>query len=233
MPEIIHGFANMNATIKIRGKRPRLSATPPRPRDPSASTEEAWCISEGGGVGGLGGRRDAFPFTGWNPRSRSWASVWTSDSYHFTLPNPENHCHEGNCRSHRRRRESDLPTSSTSMPTAPVHPPKGTGVEIECLRDRFSERTSKNIPVSSNKSQIGHTLGGLGRHRGGPGHRRDAPGSDPATVNHIPDPELADVDVVPNIARRQPYDLFLSNAFGFGGTNCCIVFKGGVRGMLP
>jgi 3-oxoacyl-[acyl-carrier-protein] synthase II len=46
------------------------------------------------------------------------------------------------------------------------------------------------------------------------------------TANHIPDPTLADVDVVPNTARRQAYDNFLSNAFGFGGTNCCIVFKG-------
>ena len=46
------------------------------------------------------------------------------------------------------------------------------------------------------------------------------------TVNHIPDPALADVDVVPNVARRSRYELFLSNAFGFGGTNCCVVFRG-------
>jgi 3-oxoacyl-[acyl-carrier-protein] synthase II len=46
------------------------------------------------------------------------------------------------------------------------------------------------------------------------------------TVNHIPDPNLADVDVVPNAARRQAHELCLSNAFGFGGTNCCIVFRG-------
>jgi len=46
------------------------------------------------------------------------------------------------------------------------------------------------------------------------------------TVNHIPDPELDDVDVVPHFARRHRYEFFLSNAFGFGGTNCCIVFRG-------
>jgi 3-oxoacyl-(acyl-carrier-protein) synthase len=34
------------------------------------------------------------------------------------------------------------------------------------------------------------------------------------------------VDLVPNEVRRQDYHLFLSNAFGFGGTNCCVVFKG-------
>ena len=46
------------------------------------------------------------------------------------------------------------------------------------------------------------------------------------TINHIPDPEMDGVDVVPNQARSHGYELFLSNAFGFGGTNCCIVFRG-------
>jgi len=46
------------------------------------------------------------------------------------------------------------------------------------------------------------------------------------TINHIPDPEFSDIDVVPNAVRRQCYEFFLSNAFGFGGTNCCVVFKG-------
>jgi len=46
------------------------------------------------------------------------------------------------------------------------------------------------------------------------------------TINHIPDPEFQDVDMVPNRARKASYEFFLSNAFGFGGTNCCIVFKG-------
>ena len=43
------------------------------------------------------------------------------------------------------------------------------------------------------------------------------------TANHIPDPEFADIDFVPNTARRQTCELFLSNAFGFGGTNASII----------
>ena len=46
------------------------------------------------------------------------------------------------------------------------------------------------------------------------------------TVNHIQDPAFDDIDVVPNQTRAQSYEHVLSNSFGFGGTNCCIVFKG-------
>lgn len=46
------------------------------------------------------------------------------------------------------------------------------------------------------------------------------------TINHLPDPEFADIDVVPNAARKQSHEIVLSNAFGFGGTNCCVIFRG-------
>jgi len=46
------------------------------------------------------------------------------------------------------------------------------------------------------------------------------------TINHLPDPNFADIDVVPNTARRQKYEIALSNAFGFGGTNCCVILRG-------
>ena len=46
------------------------------------------------------------------------------------------------------------------------------------------------------------------------------------TINYVPDPDYADIDVVPNEARKQKYEISLSNAFGFGGTNCCVIFRG-------
>ncbi len=79
---------------------------------------------------------------------------------------------------------------------------------------------------SANKSQIGHTLGASAAIEAALGIEAMQQGLLLPTVNHIPDPELADVDVVPNQARKQQYEFFLSNAFGFGGTNCCIIFKG-------
>jgi len=82
------------------------------------------------------------------------------------------------------------------------------------------------IPVSSNKSQIGHTLGASAAIEAALGIEAMQQGLLLPTVNHIPDPEFADIDVVPNRIRRYAYEFFLSNSFGFGGTNCCIVFRG-------
>ena len=46
------------------------------------------------------------------------------------------------------------------------------------------------------------------------------------TIHHRPAPALGDIDVVPARTRKQPVELALSNSFGFGGTNCCVVFRG-------
>ena len=102
---------------------------------------------------------------------------------------------------------------------------KGDKIEIDCLRKIFGKKL-ESLPVSSNKSQIGHTLGASAAIEAALGIEAMQKGLILPTVNHISDPELADIDVVPNKVRRQNYETFLSNAFGFGGTNCCIVFKG-------
>jgi 3-oxoacyl-[acyl-carrier-protein] synthase II len=98
-------------------------------------------------------------------------------------------------------------------------------VEVECLRDVFG-RALEKVPVSSNKSQIGHTLGAAAAIEATLAIEAMQQGVVLPTMNHIPDPEFADIDVVPNQARRHPHEFILSNAFGFGGTNCCIVFRG-------
>jgi 3-oxoacyl-[acyl-carrier-protein] synthase II len=84
----------------------------------------------------------------------------------------------------------------------------------------------RKIPVSSNKSQLGHTLGASAAIEAALGIEAMRCGLVLPTVNHIADPDFSDVDLVPNEVRKHRYEIFLSNAFGFGGTNCCIVFKG-------
>ena len=103
--------------------------------------------------------------------------------------------------------------------------PKGDRTEIKCLREVFGKLMEK-IPVSSNKSQLGHTLGATAAIEAALTIEGMRQGILLPTINHLPDPEFADIDVVPNAARRQKYEIALSNAFGFGGTNCCVIFRG-------
>jgi 3-oxoacyl-[acyl-carrier-protein] synthase II len=82
------------------------------------------------------------------------------------------------------------------------------------------------IPVSSNKSQLGHTLGAAAAIEAALSIEAMQMGMVLPTINHKPAPEFDDLDVVPDTFRAHPHDFLLSNAYGFGGTNCCIVFKG-------
>jgi 3-oxoacyl-[acyl-carrier-protein] synthase II len=106
--------------------------------------------------------------------------------------------------------------------------PHGTGTpendKMECLglTAIFGQRVN-SIPVSSNKSMIGHTLSAAGAVEAVVSlltleHQRLPP-----TINYqIPDPGIA-LDVVPNVARDATVRHVLSNSFGFGGQNVSLV----------
>ncbi|MGD9016993.1 MAG: beta-ketoacyl-[acyl-carrier-protein] synthase family protein, partial [Desulfobacterales bacterium] len=102
---------------------------------------------------------------------------------------------------------------------------KGDLVEIDSLRTVFGPHLGR-LPVSSNKSQLGHSLGAAAAVEAALAVEGMQQGLLLPTVNHIVDPALADVDVVPNHTRRHPHETVLTNAFGFGGTNCCLVLRG-------
>ncbi|MFC1889560.1 hypothetical protein ACFL4G_07370 [Thermodesulfobacteriota bacterium] len=102
---------------------------------------------------------------------------------------------------------------------------KGDATEFHCLNEVFGQFLEK-IPVSSNKSQLGHTLGASAAIEAaltieGMQHSIILP-----TINHIPDSAFDGIDVVPNEPRKQPYEIALSTSFGFGGSNCCVVLRG-------
>jgi len=103
--------------------------------------------------------------------------------------------------------------------------PTGDSTEADCLRNLFGKRLPQ-IPISANKSQVGHSLGASAAIEAALSIEAMRRSIVLPTVNHIPDPELADLDVVPNHARSHAHEFVLSNSFGFGGTNCCIVFRG-------
>ncbi|MGA8192645.1 MAG: beta-ketoacyl synthase N-terminal-like domain-containing protein, partial [Acetobacteraceae bacterium] len=86
----------------------------------------------------------------------------------------------------------------------------------------FGERAS-SIPISSNKSMIGHTLTAAGAVEAIFTLLALQHGRLPPTINYeMPDPALP-VDCVPNVARDVQVAHAISNSFGFGGQNVCVV----------
>jgi len=220
IPEIIQGFANMMATIRI-SPDDRAYNDPTQASRPFSIDRKGIVLSEGAGVLVLAAE-DMLATYGLTPKAEVLGIGWTSDAAHFTLPNPETIIRA----IHEAIDDAGLKTGDIHHVNAHgTSTLKGDASEIKCLRTVFGRKV-QNIPVTSNKSQIGHTLGASAAIEAALGIEAMRQGLVLPTMNHIPDPEFADIDVIPNVSRRHNYQHFLSNAFGFGGTNCCIVFKG-------
>jgi len=98
-------------------------------------------------------------------------------------------------------------------------------VETKAIKRAFGEHAYQ-IPISSTKSMIGHSLGASGSLEAVVCINSITSNMIHPTINYeYPDPEC-DLDYVPNVARSTPVNVVLSNAFGFGGQNACVVFSG-------
>jgi 3-oxoacyl-[acyl-carrier-protein] synthase II len=146
----------------------------------------------------------------------------TGDAYHITAP-PENG--EGAIRCMRLAlQDAGLPPSEIGYIKAHATSTMADAIETRAIKAVFGEQAYR-IPVSAPKSMIGHLLGAAGGveailtvlalHRG----------ILPPTINYEhPDPEC-DLDYIPNKVRKASVSAALSNSFGFGGTNACLIFK--------
>ena len=214
VPEIIQGFANMLATIKV-GPNDRAFADPCQASRPFSIDRKGFVLSEGGGVVVLAAE-EAVRSLGLTARAEVAGIGWNSDAHHFTRPNQETIVQA----IHGAIADAEItPAEIGAINAHGTSTPTGDSTEVECLRAVFGRNLS-GIPVSANKSQVGHSLGASAAIEA------MGKGIVLPTVNHIPDPAFSDLDVVPNHARNHPHEFVLSNSFGFGGTNCCIVFKG-------
>jgi 3-oxoacyl-[acyl-carrier-protein] synthase II len=96
--------------------------------------------------------------------------------------------------------------------------------ETKAIKAALGEH-SKKVPISSNKSMVGHLLGAAGVVEAIFTVLTIRDSIIPPTINYeTPDPEC-DLDYVPNIARKAQANIALSNSFGFGGVNATLVFR--------
>ena len=102
--------------------------------------------------------------------------------------------------------------------------PLNDAIETLAIKRLFGDRAYQ-IPISSTKSMIGHSLGASGSLEAAACIQTITSGKIHPTINYdTPDPEC-DLDYVPNVFRRKDVGVVLSNAFGFGGQNACLVFR--------
>lgn len=220
IPEIIHGFANMNATIKPR-PGDRAYNDPSQASRPFSIDSKGFVLSEGGAALVLAAE-DALSAHELRPKAEVLGVGWTSDAHHFTRPNKTTVI--------RAIAEAidDAGLTPGDINYINAHGTStltGDSAEIECLRTVFGEHLTR-VPLSSNKSQLGHSLGATAAIEAALTIEGMQQGIILPTINYIHDPQYDGLDFVPDAARKQHHEIALSNAFGFGGTNCCIVFRG-------
>jgi 3-oxoacyl-[acyl-carrier-protein] synthase II len=96
--------------------------------------------------------------------------------------------------------------------------------ETRAIKSVFKDK-AHSIPISSTKSMTGHLLGGAGGIETVFCALAIHHGIIPPTINYENQDVQCDLDYVPNVARRQPITYALTNSFGFGGTNGCLLLK--------
>jgi 3-oxoacyl-[acyl-carrier-protein] synthase II len=147
----------------------------------------------------------------------------SGDAYHITAPAEDG---DGAFRVMRNAlRDAGIqPTDVQYVNAHGTSTDVGDRVETVALKRCFGDHAYK-LAVSSTKSMTGHLLGGAGGLEAGITVLALRDQIAPPTINYeVPDPDC-DLDYVPNTARPMCIEYALSNSFGFGGTNGCLIFK--------
>jgi len=147
----------------------------------------------------------------------------TADAYSIAIPEPEGK--SAAAAMEMAMRESGLNKEDIGYINAHGTSTRANDrIETIAIKQAFGD-LAYQVPVSSSKSMIGHTLGAAGAVEAAATVLTVKEGVLPPTINYTtPDPEC-DLDYIPNQARETRVKAALSNAFGFGGQNCVLAFR--------
>ena len=147
----------------------------------------------------------------------------SDDAYHTTAPDPQGI----GCSLAINNALNDAAINPEAISYINAHATStiaGDILEVLAIKKIFKDFAYK-IPVSSTKSMTGHLLGATGAVEAIFSILAIRDQVVPATINLDNPDEGCDLDFVPHIARKMPVNVTLSNSFGFGGTNACLIFK--------
>ena len=213
-PLCVAGFASARA-LSTRNDQPEQAS---RPFD---KERDGFVLGEGAGVLvleelELARRRGARIYT------EIVGYGMTADAYHITAPPEDGH---GAVRCMRRALEdAALAPDAIEYVNAHATSTMADRIETSAVKQVFGDH-ARRLAVSSTKSMTGHLLGAAGGVEAVFSVLAIHRGILPPTINQeVPDPEC-DLDYVPNVARRAEVHTVLSNSFGFGGVNACLIFS--------
>ena len=149
----------------------------------------------------------------------------SSDAYHMTAPHPDGIgviAVMKNCLRNAGIRPEEVDHINTHGTSTPL----GDVAELKAIKEVFGSH-AKNININSTKSMTGHLLGAAGAIEAIAAILAIENGIIPPTLNHETvdeniDPEL---NLTLNTAQKRDVKVAMSNTFGFGGHNACVLFK--------
>jgi 3-oxoacyl-[acyl-carrier-protein] synthase II len=148
----------------------------------------------------------------------------SSDANHITEPDPSG---ENPARA-MRMAFGDASIEPGSVGYINAHgtsTPLGDASETRVIKLAVGEENAPNIPISSTKGATGHCLGAAGAVEAIFTILATKRGILPPTINYEVEDPQCDLDYIPNEARKSEIEIGVSNSFGFGGHNACVVFR--------
>ncbi|MGB5944384.1 MAG: beta-ketoacyl-ACP synthase II [Leeuwenhoekiella sp.] len=211
------GFNAMHA-LSTRNDSPETAS---RPFD---ATRDGFVLGEGGGALILEEYEHA-KARGAKIYAEILGGGLSSDAYHMTAPHPEGIGVERvmlNCLRDAGLKPEDIDAINTHGTSTPL----GDVAELKAITKVFGEH-AKNININSTKSMTGHLLGAAGAIEAIASILAMQHGVVPPTINHSTvdsniDPSL---NLTLNKAQERTVNVAMSNTFGFGGHNACVVFR--------
>ena len=214
-PTGMAGFANARA-LSARNEAPEAAS---RPWD---QDRDGFVLSDGAGVVVLEELEHAR-----GRGARIYAELagygMSGDAWHITAPSEDG---EGaaRCMMNALKNAGVAPEQVDYVNAHGTSTPAGDVIESDALKRVFGDH-ARRLPVSSTKSMVGHMLGAAGSVEAIYCVLALRDQAAPPTINlDQPDP-ACDLDYIPHEARDLKIDCVLSNSFGFGGTNGCVVLK--------
>lgn len=211
------GFNAMHA-LSTRNESPKTAS---RPFD---ATRDGFVLGEGSGALILEEYEHAL-----KRGAKIYAEVigggMSSDAYHLTAPHPEGIGVERvmlNCLNDAGISPSEVDAINTHGTSTPL----GDVAELKAITKVFGEH-AKNININSTKSMTGHLLGAAGAIEAIASILAMKYSLIPPTINHTTVDENIDpsLNLTLNVAQPREVNVAMSNTFGFGGHNACVLFK--------